>query len=247
MKNLLDKSLVAHLGRQAQAWWRFKFTLPRLTEIQLEGVRLDVSSLSPRMRNNLLEGRYEVQERKFAKEFLKPDDTVLEIGGAIGFIGLFCQTQLNIEHYVTVEANPETAKLLERNYALNGRKPDLWNVALANVDGEIALNIGDEFWENSVVSTNASATARTVMVPSLTFDSLLAKLPFPINTLIIDIEGAEQFIDFQRTPASVRKIIVELHPNFIGHPATYRIVADLVNLGFSVEREEGGTYFFRRS
>jgi hypothetical protein len=39
---------------------------------------------------------------------------------------------------------------------------------------------------------------------------------------------------------------MELHPAFIGHAKTYRIVADLVNLGFRVEREEAGTFLFLR-
>lgn len=246
MKSLLQKSLVYHLLQEVRAWWRFKYTLPKLREVILEGVRLDVSQLSPRMRNNLQEGRYEVQERNFASEFLTRDDAVLEIGGAIGFIGLFCQTCLGIERYATVEANPHTAEMLRRNYALNGVEPRLWNVALANEDGEIALNIGEEFWENSVVTNGAKATARQVTVPSLTFDSLLKKLPFAINTLIIDIEGAEQFIDFSRTPDSVKKIIIELHPSIIGHRAAYHVVAALSQIGFGVEREDGGTFYLQR-
>ncbi len=241
---LFKRTLIYQLWEDFRTRWKFKFTLPRVQSVTLEGVQLDVSSLSPWMKNNLLLGRYEVQERTLAQEFLTRDDAVLEVGGAIGFVGLFCQNRLGITHYTTVEANPNTVALLKKNYALNGRTPEVWNVALAAEDGEVTLNIGNEFWENSLVA--GANSGRTVRVASKSLASLVRDLAYVPTVLIMDIEGAEQFVNFQEVPASIRKIIVELHPGFIGHAKTYRIVADLVNLGFRVEREEGGTFLFLR-
>lgn len=242
--NFWERSLLFQFWDDFQTRWRFKFTLPRVQTVTLEGVQLDASTLSPLMKNNLLLGRYEVQERQLAQQCLTRDDAVLEVGGAIGFIGLFCQLRLGITRYTTVEANPSTAALLRRNYALNGRTPVVWDLALAAEDGEVTLNIGNEFWENSVV--NGAARGRTVRVPAATLSSLLRLLDYTPTALIMDIEGAEQFVDFRQLPTSVRKIIIELHPGVIGPAKTYRIVADLVNLGFFVEREEGGTFLFLR-
>jgi len=242
---LFERTLLFQLWEDFRTRWKFKFTLPRVRTVTLEGVQLDVSALSPVMKNNLLLGRYEVQERTLAQQFLTRDDTVLEVGGAIGFIGLFCQTRLGITRYTTVEANPNTVELLKRNYALNGREAVVWNLALAGQDGEVTLNIGNEFWENSLV-TGASG-GRSVRVPAASLASLVRRLDYAPTALIIDIEGAEQFVDFRQVPASVHKIIIELHPMFIGHARTYQIVASLVNLGFQVEREEGGTFLFLRS
>lgn len=241
---LWQRTLLFQLFEDFRTRWKFKFTLPRLQTVTLEGVRLDVSTLSARMKNNLLCGRYEVQERTLAARHLTPDDAVLEIGGAIGFIGLFCQMRLGLTRYTTVEANPSTVELLRRNYALNGRTPVVWNVALAGAAGEVTLNVGNEFWENSIVA--GAGHTRTVRVPATTLAGLVQRLDYEPTALIIDIEGAEEFVDFREVPASVRRIIVELHPQVIGHARTYRIVADLVNLGFQVESEEGGTFLFLR-
>ena len=79
-----------------------------------------------------------------------------------------------------------------------------------------------------------------------TLDTLLERCGVQPNVLIIDIEGAEQFIDFQALPATVNKVIMELHPNFIGQAATYDIVAALVNRGFRVAREQSQTFAFLR-
>jgi len=241
---LWRRTLLFALWSEFRTRWRFKFTLPRIRTTELAGVQLDVSTLSPVMKNLLLQGRYEVQERWLARRYLQPDDAVLEVGGAIGFIGLFCQSQIGIRQYTTVEANPATVALLRRNYALNGRTPQVWNLALAGEDGEITLNVGNEFWENSVVA--GAGAGRSVRVPAATLASLVRRLDYAPTALIIDIEGAEQFIDFQQLPASVKKLIIELHPAVIGAATTYRIVTDLVSLGFRMEQEIGGTFFFLR-
>jgi FkbM family methyltransferase len=241
---LLKRTLLYQLWDDFRTRWRFKFTLPGIKRVTLEGIQLEVTALSPLMKNNLLLGRYEVQERRLAQYALTAGDAVLEIGGAIGFIGLFCQLRLGITRYTTVEANPHTAALLRKNYELNGRSPALWNLALAGEDGEITLNIGGEFWENSVVK--AASGGQTVRVPAASLATLVGRLDYPPTALIMDIEGAEQYVDFRQLPASVKKIIMELHPHLSGHAQTYRIVADLVNLGFQVDREEGGTFLFLR-
>ena len=242
--SLFQRTLIYQLWSDFRTRWRFKYTLPNIGATTLEGVRLDISSLSPVMKNNLLLGRYEVQERTLAQEFLTRDDAVLEVGGAIGFIGLFCQTRIGITRYTTVEANPGTVEQLKKNYALNGRTPVVWNLALAGEDGEVTLNIGNEFWENSLVA--GANSGRTVRVPAASLATLAQRLDYAPTTLIIDIEGAEQYVNFKQVPPSVKKIIMELHPAFIGHPKTYQIIVDLVNLGFRVERENAGTYLFLR-
>ena len=241
---LLQRTLWFQMWENLASRWRFKFTLPRIQTVALEGVRLDVASLSGVMKNNLLLGRYEVQERLMVQRFLTRDDAVLELGGAIGFIGLYCQTRLGISRYATVEANPATVELLQRNYALNDRRPVVWNLALAGADAEVALEVGGEFWENSTVG--GITTGRTVRVPGTTLAGVLRRLDFAPTALIVDIEGAEQFLDPRQIPASVTKLIIELHPRIIGTERVFRLIADLVNAGFRGVHEESGTAVFLR-
>jgi FkbM family methyltransferase len=243
--SMLERTLLFQLWADFCTRWKFKFTLPKVTTVTLEGIKLDVSTLSSVMKNNLLLGRYEVQERTLAQEFLTKNDAVLEIGGAIGFIGLFCQSRLGITRYTTVEANPETMEVLKKNYRINGLEPVVWNMAVAGKDDDVTLNIGNEFWANSLVAD--AQTGRTVSVPGATLGSLVKLLDYTPTVLIMDVEGAEQFVNFRQLPISIRKIIVELHPDIIGQTKTYQIVADMLNLGFRVEREIGGTFLFLRS
>lgn len=233
------------LYQRYQDFWikyYFKFVLPKVTTTTLEGITLDLTGLSLKVRNRILNVGYEDQERKMCREFLKKDDSVLEVGGAIGFIGLFCHKALGIRDYLTIEANPKTVEILRKNYALNGLVPNVMNVALAEKAGEIELNTEGDFWENSVVTTSTSS--QTVKVPAAPLDTLLGFAKKPANVLIMDIEGAEQYINWTKLPRQIEKVIIELHPGVIGQEKTYQIVSDLVGSGFKVAREEENTFAF---
>ena len=222
----------------------FKFILPRLQQVKLESITLDVGRLSPLMKNNIRTGRYEVQERLLAHQVLTKDDVVIELGGAIGFIGLFCRKVIGVKHHFSVEANPATLEMLRRNYALNGLQPHVIHAAAAAQDGEIELNISGEFWENSVVNTGASS--KTITVPAYSLHSLVARMAEPPTTLICDIEGAEQYLDFSQLPASVNKIIIELHPAMIGQAPVDHILQQLAAMGFAERAQEAGTWLLAR-
>jgi len=240
----LPNSPVAAFWQNLSSRLLFKFVLPRLQRVKLEGIALDVSKLSPLMKNHIRTGRYEVQERILAHRALTKDDVILELGGAIGFIGLFCRKVIGVKHHFSVEANPETLELLKRNYALNHLQPDVIHAAAGAEDGEISLNIGGEFWENSVV--NSAGANRSITVPAFSLRSLVAKMPESPTALVCDIEGAEQYLDFTQLPASVSKIIIELHPEMIGQERVGQILRDLAAMGFAEAAREAGTWLLTK-
>lgn len=232
------------LWQNVRLRWYFKYTLPAKTRATLHGVQLDISMLSPLMKNNILEGRYEFQERRLASRCLNARDVVLELGGAIGFIGLFCRKVIGIAHHLTVEANPRTIEVMKRNYRLNAMTPQVVHAAAAAADGVITLDVGGEFWENSIVSNSASG--EKIQVPSLSLRSLAALLPQPPTALICDIEGAETQLDFSQLPPTVTRIIIELHPGIVGEDAVQALVQQVHALGFRTESVEENTWLFIR-
>ena len=120
-------------------------------------------------------------------------------------------------------------------------------MALAHADGFVDLEVGSDFWENSICyGDKAQAGVKTVRVPAGTLQTLLRSAAQKVNALIIDIEGAEQFVDLNQVPESVRKIIIELHPRVLGPEATYNLVANFISLGFRVAREQEDTFVFLR-
>jgi FkbM family methyltransferase len=224
--------------------WHFKFTLPAKKRATLHSVKLDISSLSPLMKNHILQDRYEFQERRLAQQCLNKNDVILELGGAIGFIGLFCRKVIGVKHHLTVEPNPNTLAMLRRNYALNGLSPHVIQAAASSEDGELRLNIGGEFWENSIVTAHDADTQITV--PSMSLRSLVQRMPKAPTALICDIEGAETYLDFTQLPKTVTRIIIELHPSIVGEEANQRVVTQLHTCGFKTQSVEENTWLFIR-
>lgn len=247
-RNLYSKTLLSYLWQEFLCRYRFKYILPRVTETVLDGVRLDLSHLSLKVRNRILMGIYEAHEKRMCLQYLDSNDAVLEIGSAIGFIGLFCQKNIGIKKYFMFEANPNTLAILRSNYRLNGLTPFASNLALAPGDGSVELDIASDFWENSVIPGAGSngATRETVTVSGASFQSLLHKAGEEVNVLIIDVEGAEQFIDPDQVPPQIDKIIMEIHPHVLGPRKTYDLIAGLVRKGFHVAAEEQDTFTFLR-
>lgn len=226
---------------------RFRFYLPAVRRGTLEGVRLNLDGLSPMMKNIILTKRYEAQERRLCAKSLGAGDVVLELGGAIGFVGLYCLKTLGVKRVVSVEANPATLARLRGNYALNGLHAEVIHAAAGAADGTLDLDVSGEFWENRVSGNESASTAKVITVPALGLASILDRLPEPPTALVCDIEGAERFLDFNLLPASVKTIIMELHPDFIGEEATRGILDRLASLGFDLILEDGGSVLLRRA
>ncbi|HEY1050330.1 MAG TPA: FkbM family methyltransferase [Prosthecobacter sp.] len=224
--------------------WHFKFTLPAKKHATLHGVHLDISALSPLMKNHILQGRYEFQECRLVRQCITQDDVVLELGGAIGFIGLFCRKIIGVRHHLTVEPNPNTLAMLQRNYALNRITPQVVWAAASAEDGEIELNMSGEFWENSIIAADEGACQATV--PALSLQSIVEGMAATPTALICDIEGAETCLDFTQLPKTVTRIIIELHPGMVGEAATQRVTDQLHAEGFRTESVEENTWLFTR-
>jgi len=160
---------------------------------------------------------------------------VLEIGGAIGFIGLYCRKIVGVKSLISVEPNPKTLSYLRRNYELNGFTPSIIEAALAITDGPVQFQTSDMFWADSLISKTDILTLKTITVEGLSFTSIVKRAGIQFNTLIIDIEGAEQYLPLDLLPDYVTKVLIEIHPDMIGIPQAYNVLETLIRLGFNVQ------------
>jgi len=234
LRSLLRQTLLAHFWRQAKNHYFQKHVLPVATEATLNGVRLDISKLSPRMKEVILSGEYESAEASLCRQTILPGDRILELGGAIGFVGLFCLRNLHAAEVVSAEPNPRTAAILRRNFELNHCSAAVEEVAISDRDGTLNLCISDEFWGDNAFAANGTSAGSYVRVPSRTVGSLLKDGRSGFSVLISDIEGAETLIDWSQLPPSIDRIIIELHPGIVGYASAYGVLHKLAQLGFSV-------------
>jgi FkbM family methyltransferase len=231
IKNYLSKSLIGYFIKRIKEKWLTANSVP-LGEIEYHGVRIKLDLLPQGMQQVIINGSYEIYEMKILPGFISKEDRVLEIGGALGFLGLFCKKVIGITNLVSVEPNPKTLVYLKENYQLNGLTPSVIEAALTPENGIIEFHISDMFWGDSLLERTTSQGK--IKVEGLTFLEILKRCGFVPNVLIIDIEGAEKYIDFRKIPESINKILIEIHPDIIGKREAYKIIENLVINGFEI-------------
>lgn len=233
--------MIAHLRN----WWFFKHSISRLEEWTLNGIRLGTKGLNDNMKAVIVRDIYEAAEKVICKNVIRPGDRILELGGAIGYIGLHCLINCGAKSVVSVEANPETANRLRDNYRLNGREAVVIEAAVSDTDGPVEFSIGPDFWEDGLATSREGR--RNISVPGRTFEKLLEQTEPAPNVLISDIEGAESIIRWSMIPLCIEKIVIELHPRQYGIGTTYRIIGGMIKAGFDVTDQCGDVFALQRS
>ena len=234
IKYHLHRTLPGHIYHRWKERRFEKHTLPKTAVTELEGVRLDVENLDINIKRNILIKAYEAPEIAVCKKIIEPGEKILEIGGAIGFVGLFCLISLKAETVVSVEPNPMTLKRFRKNYQLNGFTPNIIEAAIADEDKNIQLKTSSEFWTDSILTFSNNSMADLIEVKAMTLASILRATKEQFSTLIIDVEGAETLIKWDQLPSSVGKLVLELHPDMVGHPTAYHVLNEILDRGFQV-------------
>lgn len=145
----------------------------------------------------------EYPEQCMAVQFLKGDETVLEIGGNIGRNSLVIASILHdASNLVTLECSAQSASQLRHNRDLNGFTFHVEQAALSDT------KLMQKGW--NTVPYDASLGGYTE-VPTIAYGELLKKYKLQFDTLVLDCEGAFYTIlkQFPEILNTVQMIIVE--------------------------------------
>lgn len=188
---------------------------------------------------------YEATEVALASQWVTGDDNVLEVGSAVGFVGLYCIKNLGVRNYAMVEANPGLVRVAARNIALNevDPPPPLIHAAVTGENGSTDFHLTPDFWSSSTIKR--ARQAETISVPAMTIPAVMAQLPFKPDTLIADIEGGETDIPLEHF-AAFRKVIIETHARVVGKPAIEALLGGLARLGFERRAKRGLSHVLTR-
>ena len=247
LKFYFEHSLVGYFIRRVREKWFTPPPPPPPAQLDYFGVTLQLDCLPPGMQKVLLARDYEAPEIEILPALVSSSDRVLEIGGAIGFLGLFCRKIIKVEKFFSVEPNPRTLAFLRRNYELNKIEPAVIEAALAAADGPISFHTSDMFWTDSIVSIADPATSRQITVRGLSFKSIMEMAGVDFNVMIIDVEGGEQFLPIASIPDGIKKILIEIHPEMIGARAAYTVLETLIKSGFQIQNRNHNTWSLTRS
>jgi FkbM family methyltransferase len=161
-----------------------------------------------------LQSTYEKEERELIMRWVRPDDSVLELGACLGVVSCVTNNLLKDKtRHVVVEANPLCIPTLVRNKELNKAGFQIEHCAVGPPP-EITFYLHPIY----IVGGNSQrASDRPVRVPSKSLRQLEHESG-PFSVLIVDIEGGEREVFEQSADLlkQYRLVIAELHEFAIG-------------------------------
>ncbi|WP_233252579.1 FkbM family methyltransferase [Maritimibacter sp. 55A14] len=186
-----------------------------MAEFQIDGIALEVpdAQLTDALRKAMGAGLYEHVEARAVAQHVRPGDRVLELGAGAGFIAAQIARRAGAAGLLSVEANPAMIPVIKGNLARNGAQAVSLLHGAVVPDGyegdEIGLHVPAGFWAASLAAP-ALKSRRTVQVPALRLGQLLER--HRPDVVVMDIEGAEEFLFEQPWPGYLRVLVLELHP-----------------------------------
>jgi FkbM family methyltransferase len=219
-------------------------------QVNIDGIKVNVDNplISVAQKSTLFWGIYEKEEREFIKKYIKPDDSVLELGGSIGVVSCIINKRLSDgSRHTVVEANPLLVPLLKSNRELNGCKFDVVNSAISYTGQQVFFSTNGHFLMGAVADEHSSST---LTVPACSLADVW-KSTIDNAVLVCDIEGMEIEVvanesDFLRKRFS--KIIMETHPDSVGIDKTKDMITSLKEIGFEqIESQVSVLVFVRKT
>lgn len=230
--------------------WQSAMAAPDPQALSLRGLRIphDPTIISEAVARAIRDRRYELEELKGVRQFLTPQDRVLELGSGLGIMSAFIRKHIGVEAVLCVEGNPMLCAFIRRLHDLNGITATEIRNCIALSGGEAGgprpFYLREPFWSSSLARRPAFRTE--VPVPGLPLADLCAE--FRPTALIVDIEGGEAGL-FEGTDLhEVRHVFLELHTRAIGLEGVKGCFDALSRLGFAYEQKVSGgsTVLFRK-
>lgn len=240
------KSLVKAILPRAVWEWFFGalFTIV-LRRYRSDGMVFEVPSklISIRLRAFFFFDNFERPERIRVASYIKSQDRVLELGGAIGVVSCATNRILSDKRaHVVVEAHPEVIPFLYRNRQRN-------QAGFTIIHSAVSPNPVEDFQPGEQLHhSRVRSSQHSVIVPGVTLGELNERYG-PFTVLVMDIEGTEKFVieSSPQTLANLRLIILELHPAIIGQNACEELRQQLTLLGFErLEQEPSNVESWQR-
>jgi FkbM family methyltransferase len=160
------------------------------------------------------QGSYEKEERGLIRRWIRPDDSVLELGACLGIVSCVTNKLLaEKSRHLVVEANPLCIPTLRRNKELNQAGFRVEHCAVGKPP-ELTFYLHPTY----IVGGNAQRlTNQPVRVPAKALTQFVHESG-PFTALIMDIEGGEREV-IEESPALLKQfriLIIELHEFALG-------------------------------
>lgn len=215
---------------------------------KINGIYLDIthSSISDKELYYLTRNLYENSEYKLIVPEIVAEDRIVEFGSGMGYMAS-ALSNLTKNQIVTFEANPNTISLIKKVLKKNNSNAQVIHAAI--VPNDYKLDIVDFFLSEHLIASTlmSSKNGHKVKVPAKKVEDVL--LEYEPNTLVIDIEGAENdvliSVDWTKY-ANVKKIFVETHLRFTGEEPLNAMISYMNKTGFVIAKQMNNQLYFKK-
>jgi len=195
----------------------FKYHQSKLSSgiCRIDGVFVNLKdqNLSPDVAHNLTQGWYENVEREFVRQYLTPNQDIIELGGGVGYITAIINEQTGSDStQIVVEANPKLHKSILMMSELNETDAKIEGKAYSSSNETVEMHVQ----EGAFLTGNVcgSGTPQTEEIETITLREIHEKYRLSEFVLIADIEGAEYELfdtELDLIKQYCKMIIIEFH------------------------------------
>lgn len=188
--------------------------------------------------------RFEEVETELIEKYLRPGDSVIDIGAHIGYHTLTMARRVGNNGVVwAFEPHPETFALLKKNIEANGyHNVRMAQQAVSDQVGVSPMSVSDEEGNvfGSVAYNLRGSGMHSVMVRTTTLDDFFYQIVSPISFIKMDVEGYEDKVlkgmvnVLKRNPDL--KMLMEFCPLQLAWAGTspQELLKRLLQLGFTI-------------
>lgn len=187
-----------------------------------------------RIRGALREGTYERKECDAVAKVVREGNTVLELGGGIGYVSTLLSVKKKVAKVVSYEANPTLIPYIKSVHEANEvTNVEVRNALLAPRAGKpVPFYIRKNFLGSSMDGEiDKQAIIDTVQIDKHGISPTLKEVQ--PNVLVCDIEGAEADLLPAGDWSGLRVAIIELHPQWIGQSGVQAVFDCMQKAGLS--------------
>ncbi len=149
---------------------------------------------------------YENEILDFFKKIIKPDWTIFDIGGNVGWYTINLKKHYKDLNIFTFEPIPKTFEMLTENCELNKIPTDnLFNIGFSDEDKDAVFYVYPEGCGNSSLQNlSGNSTVKEIRAKLKRIDTFIKENNLKIDYIKIDVEGAE-FLAFKGAYETIKR------------------------------------------
>ncbi len=182
------------------------------------------------------------------QNFISAGETVLDIGGNIGYYALLESELVGPEGKVyAVEPVSDNLRILKKNIELNGVKNiKVFKAAMGKEKKDAEIHISNQSNRSTFVTRAGTVYIKKEKVEMTTVDDFVSEQQISPDFIRMDVEGYEKEIiqGMRKILLHRPKLFIEIHPNEIGREELKQMLLTMIESGYDrvavVERKDQG-------